>query len=143
MDNILSPMKILLPIDGSEYSKKAAQVALRIAKLHSGQILLLHVIAPSGQERKKWMVEGAEKLLQVYKESMLNEGLDEACITTLIENGDPADQIIDTAKIKGATRIIIGTHGKTGIKKLAGSVTEKVLRNSKVLVLGVPPNYEI
>jgi nucleotide-binding universal stress UspA family protein len=136
-------MKILLPIDGSEYSKKAAQVALRIAILHSGKILLLHVIAPSGQETKKWMVEGAEKLLQVYKESMVNEGLDEACITTLIENGDPADQIIDTAEIKGATRIIMGTHGKTGIKKLTGSVTEKVLRNSKVLVLGVPPNYEI
>jgi nucleotide-binding universal stress UspA family protein len=136
-------MKILLPIDGSEYSKRAAQVALRIAKLHSAQILLLHVIAPSGQERKKWMEEGAEKLLQVYKESMVNEGLDEACITTLIENGDPADQIIYTANIKGVNRIIMGTHGKTGLKKLAGSVTEKVLRNSKVLVLGVPPNYEI
>lgn len=136
-------MKILLPIDGSEYSKRAAQVALRIAKVHSAQIFLLHVIAPSGQERKKWMEEGAEKLLQVYKESMVNEGLDEACITVLIENGDPADRIIDAANLNGVNRIIMGTHGKTGLKKLAGSVTEKVLRNSKVLVLGVPPNYKI
>ena len=136
-------MKILLPIDGSEYSKKAALVALRIAKKHSAHIVLLHVIASSGQERKKWMEEGAEKLLQVYKESMINDGLDEGSLTTLIEGGDPADQIIETAEIKGAERIIMGTHGKTGLKKLAGSVTEKVLRNSKVLVLGVPPNYEI
>ncbi|MCL7414452.1 MAG: universal stress protein [ANME-2 cluster archaeon] len=136
-------MKILLPIDGSEFSKKAAQVALRISKHHSAHIVLLHVIASSGQERKKWMEEGADKLLEVYTKSMVDDGLDGAMITSLIEDGDPADQIIQTAELNGVDRIIMGTHGKTGLKKITGSVTEKVLRNSKVLVLGVPPNYEI
>jgi len=37
----------------------------------------------------------------------------------------------------------LGTHGKTGLKKLTGSVTEKVLRHSRVLVLVVPPKFEI
>jgi nucleotide-binding universal stress UspA family protein len=136
-------MKILIPIDGSEYSKKAAQVALRIAKRHAAEIILLHVIAPSGQETKKWMVEGGQKLLGVYQEAMVNRGIQPGKIATLIENGDPATQIVDTAEMNGVDRIIMGTYGKTGLKKLAGSVTEKVMRKSKVLVLIVPPNYEI
>lgn len=136
-------MKILLPIDGSEYSKKAGQLALRIARKHASKIILIHVIAPSGQERKKWMVQGAEKMLGVYRDAIVNGGVAEKDITTIIENGDPATQIVRTAEENGVDRIIMGTHGKTGFKKLAGSVTEKVMRMSKVLVLIVPPNYEI
>jgi glucokinase len=136
-------MKILLPIDGSEFSKKAASVAMRIAKRHDSEILLIHVIAPTGQERKKWMEEGAEKLLRICKDAITNSGINADKITTIIEDGDPATNIVETAQLKGVDRIIMGTHGKTGIKKLAGSVTEKVLRKSKVLVLIVSPNYEI
>jgi len=50
---------------------------------------------------------------------------------------------VETAEIRGVDRIVIGTHGKTGLKKLTGSVTVKVLRHSRVLVLGVPPKFEI
>ena len=103
----------------------------------------MHVIAPSGQERKRWMVEGAQKLLGIYKDAMINSSIPSEKISTLIKNGDPATQIVDTATTKGVDRIVMGPYGKTGLKKLAGSVTEKVMRKSKVLVLIVPPNYEI
>jgi nucleotide-binding universal stress UspA family protein len=136
-------MKILIPIDGSEYSKKAAQVSLRMAKKHAAKLILIHVIAPSGQERKRWMEQGAEKLLGTYRDAMVKAGIDSENITTIIENGDPSTQIVETAELNGVDRIVMGTYGKSGLKKIAGSVTERVLRKSKVLVLVVPPNYEI
>lgn len=103
----------------------------------------MHVIAPSGQERKRWMEEGAQRLLRVYKDAMVKSGIDVKKITTIIEDGDPASKIVETADHRGVDRIVMGTYGKSGLKKLAGSVTEKVLRKSKVLVLVVTPNYEI
>jgi nucleotide-binding universal stress UspA family protein len=136
-------MKILIPIDGSEYSKKAAQVALRIARKHAAELILIHVIAPSGQERKQWMERGAEKLLGTYRDAIVKSGLNPDKITTIIENGDPSTRIVETAEFNSVNRIIMGTYGKSGLKKIAGSVTERVLRKSKVLVLVVPPNYEI
>lgn len=136
-------MKILIPIDGSEYSKKAAQVALRIARKHAAKLILIHVIAPSGQERKRWMEQGADKLLGTYRDAMVKRGLDPKKITTIIEDGDPSTRIVETAEQKSVDRIVMGTYGKSGLKKIAGSVTERVLRKSKVLVLVVPPNYEI
>jgi len=136
-------MNILIPIDGSAGSKAAAKVGSRIAKTHSAKIILLHVISTTGQKRKRWMDEGATKLLSGYKDAMVKSGIDVNNITTIIEEGDPAEQIVDTANLRGMDRIVIGTHGKTGLKKLTGSVTEKVLRHSRVLVLGVPPKFEI
>ena len=136
-------MNILIPIDGSAGSKAASKVGLRIAKTHSAKIILLHAISATGQKRKKWMEEGAKKLLSVYKDAMVEAGIDADNIITIIEEGDPAEQIVDTAKLRGMDRIVIGTHGKTGLKKLTGSVTEKVLRHSRVLVLVVPPKYEM
>lgn len=103
----------------------------------------MHVVASSGQERKRWMVEGGDKLLSVFKDTFIDCGIYAGMVTTMLEDGDPAHEIIETAELKGADRIIMATHGKTGLKKLAGSVTEKVLRRSKVLVLVVPPNYEV
>lgn len=136
-------MNILIPIDGSAGSKTAAKVGLSIAKTHYANIILLHVISTTGQKRKKWMDEGAKKLLSVYKDAMVQAGIDADNITTIIEEGDPAVQIVETAELRGSDRIVIGTHGKTGLKKLTGSVTEKVLRISRVLVLVVPPKFEI
>jgi len=135
-------MNILIPIDGSAGSKRAAKVGLKIAKSHSAKIFLLHAISATGQKRKKWMEEGAKKLLSVYEDAIVEAGIDAVNVTTIIEEGDPAEQIVETAELRGMDRIVIGTHGKTGLKKLTGSVTEKVLRYSRVLVLVVPPKYE-
>ncbi len=136
-------MKILVPIDGSEFSKKAAKVALSIARHHKVEIILIHVIATTGQERKKWMEEGGKKLLDECKDALVGHGIDAGNVSMIIEDGDPAACIVEAAELKKVDRIIIGTYGKTGLKKLTGSVTEKVLRKSKVLVLTVSPYYEI
>jgi nucleotide-binding universal stress UspA family protein len=52
--------------------------------------------------------------------------------------GDEADDIIRTAADKKCDLIVMGTHGRTGIRRLLmGSVTEKVLREAPCAVLTV------
>jgi nucleotide-binding universal stress UspA family protein len=52
--------------------------------------------------------------------------------------GDPAEQIIQTVKQRGADLVVIGTHGRQGLPRmLLGSVAERVMRTCPVPVLTV------
>jgi universal stress protein A len=57
---------------------------------------------------------------------------------TLIERGVPHDVIVGTAKSLGVDLIIMGTHGRLGLKRLVlGSVAENVVRHAPCPVLTV------
>ncbi|MHC1576397.1 MAG: universal stress protein [Methanosarcinaceae archaeon] len=134
-------MKILLPIDGSTYSKKAAKVAGRIAKEHNSHILVLHVVGDRGLSRKTWRKEGAEHVNALTINILLEMGCDVSNITSIVEGGNAAEMIVKVAKEHDIDRIIMGTRGRTGIKKIVGSVTQNVLQLTDILVLVVPPDY--
>lgn len=134
-------MKILIPTDGSIYSSNAARVAARIARGHDYQLIVLHVVADKGLARKTWRKEGAESTISTIKNILIEEGCEPERVDTMIEDGSAPEKIVEVARNEGVNRIIIGTHGKNGLKKIVGSVTEKVLQISDVLVLVVPPNY--
>ena len=59
-------------------------------------------------------------------------------VETLLVRGPPAESIVDAAKHRRVERIIVGTHGRTGLSHLLlGSVAERVLRLADVPVLVV------
>ena len=63
-------------------------------------------------------------------------------IRSEIVDGSAAEMIVKTAKKYDVDRIVIGTRGHTGIKQITGSVIQKVLQISPILVLVVPPDYK-
>ncbi len=136
-------MKILLPTDGSEYSANAAKVAGKIACKRNSEILVLHVVTDTGVGRKTWQNNGAESVISSILSILKDQGCDEERIESIIEDGNAPDKIVEIAKQRNVDRIIMGTRGKSGFKKIVGSVTEKVLQKSDVLVLVVPPNYNV
>ena len=136
-------MKILLPTDGSEYSANAAKVAGKIACKRNSEILVLHVVTDTGVGRKTWQNNGAESVISAILSILKDQGCDEERIESIIEDGNAPDKIVEIAKQRNVDRIIMGTRGKSGFKKIVGSVTEKVLQKSDVLVLVVPPNYNV
>ncbi|WP_406659930.1 universal stress protein [Methanolobus sp. ZRKC3] len=135
-------MKILIPTDGSAYSENAAKVAAEIAQRHDYHLIVLHVVDDKGFKRKSWRKDGAEHLIEKIQEVLIENGCEEKRIEGIIKDGNAPEKIVEVAREKGADRIIIGTQGKTGIKMIMGSVTEKVLQMSEILVLVVPPNYK-
>jgi len=67
-------------------------------------------------------------------------GVDRCFSTT---QGVPADEIVTHANRTAAELIVMGTHGRTGIRRvLLGSVAEQVLHKARCPVLVVPPLRE-
>jgi nucleotide-binding universal stress UspA family protein len=136
-------MKLLIPTDGSVYSSNAARVAAEIALDHDYKLVVLHVVPDKGFSRKTWQNKGADSVISIITDILIEAGCDEDRIETIIEDGNAPEKIVEIARNESVDRIVIGTQGKSGIKKIVGSVTEKVLQTSDTLVLVVPPNYNV
>jgi len=135
----LSFNKILVLIDGSIYSENALKKTCKIAQTFSSELFILSVVDipveisagyPDLRERvysrAKNILEGAQKLA----ENLCKK------VETNIREGDPADGILSFIKEKGIETVVMGSHGKTGMKRLLmGSVAEKVLTFASIPIL--------
>lgn len=142
---MLMPTKILVPTDFSEYSDKALEQALDIAKEYHAEVFLLHVMheelktgyidfAISQQELWHQIMEATQERLQ----NQLNKfpQAKEVEVVTSIREGIPYEKILDEAKEKGIDLIVIDAQGRTGIAKyFIGGVARNVLKGSKCPVL--------
>ena len=79
----------------------------------------------------------AEKQLQRDAEANIDPGV---LYDTIVRVAPPLDGILAQARESGADLIVMGTHGRTGFRRLIiGSVTEAVMRKAEVPVIAVPP----
>lgn len=137
--------RILLPVDGSYASLKAARYACRIAKLLAGEITCVHVIdtPPLLKGMNPALValyfsrveKHAKKLIGDVKQIAMKEG---AHITTeiIIDVPSVPNAIIEYANEQHMDLIMMGTKGKTGAKKfLLGSVASAVMMHAGCPVL--------
>ena len=134
MDKKLS--KILVAIDGSHASFDAADYAVMLAKQHNAQLFLLHVLHPAEyysslqffevhqpqdsreiieqakQEANKWFDTIRKKIEEDREEKQIKiEG-------HIIVSTATVDSILDYAEETGVDLIVVGTKGRSGIKKL-------------------------
>ncbi len=133
-------MKILLPTDGSIYSENAARITKKIGNEHT-EFIILHVLADKGMGMKSWQKDGADVILSSIEKILVEIGFDSSGIKKVVEEGNAPAQIVDVAARYEVDLIVIGNQGKSGLKKIMGSVTSKVLELSDTLILVVPPNY--
>ena len=130
---------IVVPIDFSDDSSRAAQVALEMVAAPAN-VHLLHVMFPL-ENAAPAVIWGnvdnksrREHVQQAFDELVKNHGLLGATIA--IEVGDPGLEIADYAARHQAELIVIPSHGYHGIKRVVmGSVTERVLRHAECPVL--------
>lgn len=136
--------KILVPLDGSEFSRKALDHAEKLAKTFNAEIILVQVVpfmpiygSPElvtpliVDEKQK---EAAEKYLNNLSEELRKRGMK---VTVAVRTGQQVPlEIIDFAKASGADLIVMSTHGRSGITRwVLGSVTHKVLTRGETPVL--------
>ena len=135
--------KILVPTDGSEYTKAAARKAMELAKLSGGKITALYVMDQTifTNVPMDTAVMNVYRTLETEGNSALNfiknlgEEYEVEVEIKLIE-GIPVKIILEMSKEYDI--IVIGTLGRTGMSKLLmGSVSEKVVRASKCPVMVV------
>ena len=134
---------ILVPFDGSEFSKKAIDRACQLSKLDGSSITALYVI-PRYEEMlgffktdsiKKSLYQEADKIINGAISLASSQGI---TIQKEIIEGHSADKIIETTIKLHNDLIIIGSHGYTGIDRaLIGSTTERVIINATCPILVV------
>jgi nucleotide-binding universal stress UspA family protein len=122
---------VLLSTDGSKYSDISANKAIELAKSYGGEIKALSVVDVSEEfmARAPGVVEDlvrkAKNMVEDIEKKASSEGVE---AEGFVREGEAFKVITDIAKEQKTDSIIIGSHGRTGLKRLLmGSVTERVI----------------
>jgi len=142
--NILNIRKIMVPTDFTAFSDLAVEYASVIAKSFDSTIILVHVIEPLTYDLTDTiqvidhfaaLKTIAEPILDSLQKKFIKKGLQ---AKTFLLKGNPYLEIVEKARKTWVDMIIMGTHGRTGIKHLLmGSVAERVVRLAPCPVLTV------
>ena len=134
---------ILIPTDGSDTARDAVQTGIDLAAEHEATVHVLSVIKPV---RSRDEGINTDEIMEVVWESRERHVMELAELAeanglvaiTEVKQGVAFRDIIDYAKNNDIDLIVMGTHGRTGLGRyLLGSVTEKVVRLSKIPVLTI------
>jgi nucleotide-binding universal stress UspA family protein len=146
--------RILVAVDGSATSLRGLDEAIKVAKAAAGQLMLVHVVnelvmaadyVPSVYYEGIFqsLRESGAKVLEQAKAIAARAAISSEQRLLETVGGRAADEIIKQAKEWPADLIVMGTHGRRGLKRLVmGSDAELVLRLSTVPVLLVRDNPE-
>ena len=142
--------KILVAVDGSDASKKGLREALRLAKAERARLVIVHVVdeypafaaldgmmagAP-GADLVPALREGGKRVLARAKASAQKGGVPATTVLREMLSGPAAYPIVREARKQGADLIVMGTHGRRGVRRLVlGSDAEQVVRTASVPVL--------
>ena len=141
--NPIRAKKILAPIDFSELSNRALGEAVALAKRFEAAIDLVYVIEPPpypefGYAHIPMKEGGLRRSAEAQIEKLHSEipALKEVVKNTMIRTGNAPYEIVQAAQQLNSDLIVIPTHGRTGIKRLAlGGTAEKVVRHATCPVL--------
>lgn len=139
---------ILVPVDGSETSFAAVAKAAELAKAFGSRITVVQVLTLDPYIAAEYitanqtndLIERARasivKTLEEAKQKFTEQGVEAE--TKLLEGQVIAREITNAAKDLNADLIVIGSHGRTGLKKLfLGSVAQSILSEGTTPVLVV------
>jgi len=125
---------ILIPVDGSEYSMKAVEHAVCIAKVVKGvnKITVLRVINVSLYlERVKQGIDPEEEAIEILnraKKRFLDEGVPQELIETKTCVGFPKDEIVKEIQEGNYKLVIMGRKGRSALKDIVlGGVSSTVI----------------
>lgn len=141
----MATMKLILhPTDFSACSEHAFRLACSLARDQGARLVVLHVL-----DRPVIVYSGVAMAPPapppVHDRDAVRAQLDKiqasvpgVAIEHRLEEGDPADAVLQVADDIRCDLIVLGTHGRTGLGRLLmGSVAEKVVRKAKCPVLTV------
>jgi nucleotide-binding universal stress UspA family protein len=140
---------ILVPIDGSEYSLNAAQYATRIARNEKAQLFCIHVVTPripygyatpAASFTKSRYYDDIKNRVESWFDNVRDmakaEGIFDVKTEIFIDVKSIIESIIEYATQRNIDLIVIGTRGRTGLKRFfMGSVANGVVQHAHCSVL--------
>jgi len=130
-ESTLSWQHLLLATDGSKFSEAAVRRAFDIATYRKAKLTVVSAVDTNEEffsqalHIVEQLIEKARQVVEKVAETAEAMGIE---VSTFVREGEPHQVITETAKEVGATMIVMGSHGRTGLTRLLmGSVTEKVI----------------
>ena len=124
--------RIVFTLDGSKYSRCALPHAEAMARAFGVKLVLLQVIPFPGVVDAGVEVDyrmAAQQDMELIAQDLRAQGVD---VEIQVLWGDVVERIVEFVEADPATLLVMSTHGRTGLTKLAfGSVTESVLREAR------------
>jgi len=142
--------RICCPIDFSDASRAAMEVAADLARRFGAELVLLHAYPVPGYTFPDGSVVASPRMMQELADQAqkhLEEWRADAerlvgapRVSAERAVGEPAAEIVSFASGRGVDLLVLGTHGRTGIEHaLMGSIAERVVRRAHCPVLTVRP----
>jgi nucleotide-binding universal stress UspA family protein len=131
---------ILHATDLSDLSLAAFQFAAALARDHGAGLIVLHVVPQSPHHSESSAQDRADTYVKMMAQVLDRIGMAEwaSRVQSRTVKGNAADEIVRVARENNVDLIVLGTHGRTGIRRaVMGSVAEKVLRLAPCPVLAV------
>jgi nucleotide-binding universal stress UspA family protein len=138
--------KILVGVDGSAAGRAGLREALRLAKSQGAELCIVHVVnevipytPPVGAppvDLSEQLRDSGRRVLDQASAQAKRTGV--AARTVLVEGGrrGAAESIVGEAHKRRADLIVLGTHGRRGLRRMVlGSDAEQVLRSARTPVL--------
>jgi nucleotide-binding universal stress UspA family protein len=138
-----SYQSLLVPYDGSEFSRKALVRAAEMAKADGGQVTVLYVIPRYEEMMEFYRSDSIRKSLRAEAEKILGEAKKTAdglgiSVRTEVREGHPSDEIVAAAQKLENDLIAMGTYGWKGVNQaIMGSTTNRVISHAACPVLVV------
>lgn len=143
----LTPKLILVPTDFSAPAARALRYAAALGARFEAHLLVIYAdvfvppvdftISAAGafDIARENLIAAAREQLQTFAETNINTAMP---YDLRVVVGSPTDAIVAQVRESGANLIVMGTHGRTGLRHLLfGSVTEAVMRVAPVPVIAV------
>ncbi len=141
--------RVLCPIDFSEPARAAMKVAVDICTQFGGELTLFHAYELPGYTLPEGSVVASPKMLQDLSDladthlaewKKLAQQMGAARVGVEKGVGEPSQEIIEVARQGRYDLIVVGTHGRTGLRHaILGSVAERVVRRAACPVLTIHP----
>ena len=134
--------KILVALDGSEFSLKALEFAIDIAKKYESQLILAHVVIRqiyainppetgilAGTAIVRELEAEGKAILARGEETVKAQGIP---VETRLRQGVPAEELLRAAADEKVDLIVLGSRGLSQVRAfLLGSVSDKVSHHAK------------
>ncbi len=141
--------KVLCPIDFSEPARAAMNVAVEICGQFGAELTLFHAYELPGYTLPEGSVVASPKMLQDLADQAeghlaewqrIAASMGAQRVETRKGVGEPALEIVQLAREGGFDLVVVGTHGRTGLRHaILGSIAERVVRRCACPVLTVHP----
>lgn len=138
---------VVVGVDYSPPSKKALDAAVELAKSLKASLVLVYAATPLPPGTRTGHLDALSQVnaeidadeLHRLATTWAKAASKHVPLDVVSRPGRPDEVLLDEAKSRKAAYVVVGSHGRTGLKRVVlGSVAQAVVRDSKIPVLVVP-----